>query len=243
MIQLVPAIDIIDGKCVRLTMGDYSRQKTYGDSPADMAKAFEQCGVKRLHLVDLDGAKISSPANLRTLEKVAKAVDCQIEWGGGLSSSEALVSVFNAGATHAIVGSIAALNPDMFEQWLDIHKDKMIFGADIKNGEIAVKGWVESVKASIREFAQRFAAHGLQEMICTDIRKDGMLQGPDPEFYKTIGENIKETGIQLTASGGVSSMKDIEMLDSLNLRKVIVGKAIYENKISFKEIEQWSQKG
>ena len=239
MIQIIPAIDIISGRCVRLTKGDYAQTKVYDASPVDMACRYADCGVKRIHMVDLDGAKASSPANLATLEKVAYKVNCEIEWGGGIKDSQALQDVLNAGATHAIIGSVAALKPELFEQWL-IEKggSHMILGADIKDGAIAVKGWVESVPVTIEELVKRFRAHGLQEVICTDISKDGMLQGPATELYTKLQSQFADTSF--TVSGGISSMDDIKRLNDLALRKVIVGKAIYENRITLEEIEAWS---
>ena len=178
MIEVIPAIDIIDGRCVRLSQGDYNRSKVYGD-PLDMAKAFADAGAARVHLVDLDGAKASSPANLGVLERIASLGAMRTEWGGGIKSAEALHSVFDAGGDYAIVGSIAALEPDLFAGWLDAFgPEKLILGADVKNARIAVKGWLEESALSIEELLEKFRPHGLVQVICTDISKDGMLCGP-----------------------------------------------------------------
>jgi len=194
--------------------------------------------VKRIHLVDLDGAKASAPVNLRTLETVASRVDLELEWGGGISSAEALHNVIDAGATHCIIGSVAARKPEQFISWLsEFGADRMILGADIKDGCIAVKGWLESTSISIDDIVESFLPSGLQEVICTDISRDGMLQGPSDDLYVRL--QGKYPDVSFTVSGGISSMADIERLDSLSLRKVIVGKAIYENRISLKDIEKW----
>lgn len=242
MIQIIPAIDIVSGRCVRLTNGDYSRGKVYDVDPADQAMRYADCGVRRIHMVDLDGAKASRPVNLDVLERAASRTGLEIEWGGGISCTEALQSVFNAGATHAIAGSVAALRPELFAEWLGrFSGEKMILGADVRDGMIAVKGWLEDTALSIGGLTDRFKDLGLKEVICTDISRDGMLQGPSEALYTELQE--KYPCISFTVSGGVSSMSDIERLDSLSLRKVIVGKAIYEGRITLKEIEQWSLRG
>lgn len=239
MIEIIPAIDIIDGKCVRLTKGDYEQKKIYDASPVEMAKRYEDCGVKRIHLVDLDGAKASKPVNLRTLEKIADSISIEMEWGGGIADSESLNSTFSAGATKAIVGSVAALKPELFEEWLQKYGNKMILGADVKDGLIAVKGWLETAGLKIEDLVERFLPLGLDEVICTDISKDGMLKGPSFELYTKLQEAYPE--LSFTVSGGISSMKDIEKLNELGLKKVIVGKAIYENHITLEEVESWLQ--
>lgn len=242
MIQIIPAIDIVSGRCVRLTKGDYGTSKVYDVEPVDQAMRYADCGVKRVHMVDLDGAKASKPMNLAVLEKVAAKTGIEIEWGGGISGTEALQSIFNAGATHAIIGSVAALKPELFEQWImKFSGDRMILGADVKDGMIAVKGWIEETSLTIDSLVDRFKPLGLKEVICTDIARDGMLQGPSDGLYTRLQEKYGD--VSFTVSGGISSMDDIVRLDSLSLRKVIVGKAIYEGKITLKEIEQWSLKG
>lgn len=239
MIQIIPAIDIIDGRCVRLTKGDYAQKKVYDASPVDMAKAYADCGVARIHLVDLDGAKQSSPANLRTLEAVANAVDVELEWGGGLSSDIALRDAFNAGATCGIIGSVAALEPELFRSWLlSFGGGRMILGSDVRERKVAVKGWLEDTMLTIDEQIDSLLSDGLSQVICTDISKDGMLQGPNVRLYEDL--QSKYPRVDFTVSGGISGMGDIEALDAKGLRKVIVGKAIYENRISLDDIRRYS---
>ena len=239
MIQIIPAIDIIDGRCVRLTKGDYSLKTVYDGAPEDVALSYADCGVRRIHIVDLDGAKLSRPQNLRSLEKIASRVNCEIEWGGGIKDDRALRDVFNAGGTKAIVGSVAALKPELFELWLKRYGKAMILGADIREGKVSVSGWQEDTPLRVEDMVERFAPFGLEEVIVTDISRDGMLQGPSDSLYTALQERYPATSF--TVSGGISSMADIERLNALGLRKVIVGKAIYEKKISLKDIEKWSQ--
>lgn len=239
MIEVIPAIDIIDGRCVRLSQGDYGRSKTYGD-PLDMAKAFADAGASRVHLVDLDGAKASSPANLAVLEKIASLGALRSEWGGGIKSAQALRSVFDAGADWAIVGSIAALEPDLFAQWLQAFgSEKLILGADVKNARIAVKGWLEESALGIEDLLEKFRPCGLVQVICTDISKDGMLCGPSEEMYTQLKTRFPE--MEFTVSGGISKNADIERIEELGLPRVIVGKAFYEGRITLKELAKWWQ--
>lgn len=239
MIETIPAIDLIGGRCVRLVKGDYSREKVYDASPLDMAMRYADCGVRRIHMVDLDGARASRPCNLATLEAVASRTGCQVEWGGGIASSADLASVFSAGATHAIVGSVAALRPDDFLSWLDAYGSRMILGADVRDGKVAVKGWTESVELTIEGLVDRFAPDGLTNVICTDINRDGMLGGPSVGLY--TGLQARYPAIDFTVSGGISSMDDIRCLDALGLRKVIIGKAIYEGHITLEQLKEWLQ--
>lgn len=237
-IEIIPAIDIIGGKCVRLTQGDYGRQKTYDASPEDMARRYADCGVRRLHVVDLDGAKNSRPLNLNVLERIAEVPGLEIEWGGGIKSESALDDVFNAGASFAVIGSVAARNPELFQEWLECFGgERMVLGADVSNGKIAVNGWLETEEKGIDELVERFEPWGLSRCIVTDISRDGMLKGVDAEMYVGLQSRFPE--VNFTVSGGISSADDIEMLDRLGLRSVIVGKAIYENRISLKFIEEW----
>lgn len=238
MIEIIPAIDIIEGRCVRLSQGDYSRSKVYDSSPVDMAKRYADCGVKRIHVVDLDGAKSSSPKNLKTLEKMAIGASVEIEWGGGIKSEESLRALFDYGATYAIVGSVAARTPELFAEWLDMFGGgKMVLGADVRSGKVSVNGWQEDLGVTIEQLVDGFLPYGLSQVICTDISKDGMLEGPSFDLYTDLQSRYE--GVDFTVSGGISSMADIERLSELQLRKVIVGKAIYENRITLKDIERW----
>ena len=239
MISIIPAIDLIDGRCVRLTRGDYSQKKVYDGNPADLARSYADCGVKRIHLVDLDGARAGAPHNLKTLEQIAKAVSCELEWGGGIKDDAALQDVFSAGASHAIVGSVAALQPDVFTGWLGRYGERMILGADVRAGFVAVKGWLEAAPVGIDELISHFLPAGLKEGIVTEISRDGMLQGPAAALYVRLQRDFPD--LSITVSGGISSMADIRMLDALHLGKVIVGKAIYENHITLEDIKTWSQ--
>lgn len=244
MIRIVPAIDLIGGRCVRLTRGDYATKKVYDASPVETARRYADCGVQRIHLVDLDGAKASRPCNLSVLEQIAAAVPCELEWGGGIASSEDLARVFDAGASHAIIGSVAALQPERFEEWLSRWGSRMILGADVRQTEgrwrVAVKGWQEEAPLSLDAILRRFAGRELREAIVTDIGRDGMLQGPTTGLYVQLQAAFPQ--VTFTVSGGVSSMDDIRALDAAGLQKAIVGKALYENRITLKDIALWSQK-
>ena len=238
MVEIIPAIDIIEGRCVRLSQGDYDQRKVYDASPVDMAKRYADCGIKRIHVVDLDGAKSSSPKNLKTLEKMAVGASVEIEWGGGIKSEESLRALFDYGANYAIVGSVAARTPELFAEWLDMFGgQKMVLGADVREGKVSVNGWLEDLGVGIEQLVDGFLPYGLSQVICTDITKDGMLQGPSFELYTDLQSRYE--GVDFTVSGGISSMADIEKLNDLQLRKVIVGKAIYENRITLKDIERW----
>lgn len=251
MIRIVPAIDLIGGRCVRLTRGDYATKKVYDASPVETARRYADCGVQRIHLVDLDGAKASRPCNLSVLEQIAAAVSCELEWGGGIASSEDLAQVFDAGASHAIIGSVAALQPERFEEWLSRWGSRMVLGADVRQTEaagaaglegwrVAVKGWQEEAPLSLDAILRRFAGRELREAIVTDIGRDGMLQGPTTGLYVQLQAAFPQ--VTFTVSGGVSSMDDIRALDAAGLQKAIVGKALYENRITLKDIALWSQK-
>lgn len=238
MVDIIPAIDIIEGRCVRLSQGDYAQRKVYDASPVDMAKRYADCGVKRIHVVDLDGAKSSSPKNLKLLERMAVGTSVEIEWGGGLKSEEALRAIFDYGATYAIVGSVAAQQRELFAEWLEMFGgERMVLGADVRNGKVSVNGWLEDLALSIEELIEFFKPYGLSQVICTDITKDGMLKGPSFELYTDLQSRYED--VDFTVSGGIGSMADIEKAEELHLRKVIVGKAIYENRITLKDIEQW----
>lgn len=237
-IEIIPAIDLIGGKCVRLSQGDYDRKTTYNASPREMVERFVDAGLKRIHAVDLDGAKASHPCNLNSLEQMASVKDAQIEWGGGIKSDEDLSSSFNAGASFAVIGSVAARNPELFSEWLNNYSpDRMILGADVRNGKIAVTGWLSEEKLTLHEIINRFSKDGLSQAIVTDITKDGMLQGPSFDLYCQLQERFPE--VCFTVSGGISSMEDITRLAEKCLPRVIVGKAIYEGLITLKEIEKF----
>jgi phosphoribosylformimino-5-aminoimidazole carboxamide ribotide isomerase len=236
MIQIIPAIDIIGGKCVRLVQGDYDRKTVYRKNPIDVAKSYEDAGLNRIHIVDLDGAKASKPQNLRTLEAVAAHTRLDIQYGGGIKSRESLEAVLEAGARRAICGSIAVAKPELFEEWIaEFSPDRIILGADIKDGKVATHGWLQTSELTAEELIERFGAAGLSQVICTDISKDGMLEGPAFELYRTLQDRFP--AVDITVSGGIASMDDIVRLDRMGLRSVIVGKALYENRITLEDIK------
>ena len=236
MTTIIPAIDIIDGKCVRLTQGDYSRSREYGN-PLDMAMAFEDAGCRRLHLVDLDGAKASHIINYRVLESIATHTGLIIDFGGGVKSDEDLHIAFDSGAAMVTGGSIAVKQPDVMLRWLAAHgSDRIILGADARDGKIATNGWHESSDRDVIDFIEDYVGKGITQTICTDIACDGTLQGPSVELYRKILERCP--GLQLIASGGIGSMADLEKLGDAGITQAIAGKAIYEGKITLKEIEQ-----
>ncbi len=242
MIEIIPATDIIGGECVRLSQGDYDRKTTYYADPLEAAKAFEGAGIKRLHIVDLDGAKASHPMNLKVLERVATHTSLVLQYGGGIKSSDALRDVFNAGAERAIVGSLAVREPEVFAAWLDkFGGEKMVLGADLKNGKVAIQGWLEESQMGAAELFKLFMPHGLKHIICTDISRDGMMCGSAVELYKSLMSEFPT--LNIIASGGVSKMSDIEDLDRANVGSVIVGKALYEGGITLKELELCLQRG
>ena len=239
-IEIIPATVIIGGACVRLTQGDYDRRTTYYRDPLEAALRFEEAGIRRLHMVDLDGAKASEPRNLAVLERVASKTSLEVQYGGGIKSREALRSVFDAGASRAICGSIAVREPEAFAEWLgEFGPGKLILGADVRDGAVAIQGWLEHSGYTVRELINRFTPQGLTQVICTDISRDGMLCGPSAEFY--AGLQGAYPGVEITVSGGISSMADIEALDSTGLRSVIVGKALYEGRITLNELKRCLQ--
>ncbi|MBR6280348.1 MAG: 1-(5-phosphoribosyl)-5-[Bacteroidales bacterium] len=240
MIELIPAIDLIGGKCVRLSKGDFESKKEYDEDPAEVAARFADCGIRRIHLVDLEGAKQAAPANLSVLERIRSRVDVELEWGGGIATLADLVTVFDAGATQAVVGTVAALKPDLFLEWLDrFGPDRIVLGADIRNGRIAVRGWLSEVPMRIEDLLDPFGPAGLSQVVCTDISRDGMLQGPATRLYVDLQKNYPD--ITFSVSGGIASMDDVRAVDALGLRRVIVGKALYEGKITLDEVKKWSQ--
>lgn len=232
---ILPAIDIIGGRCVRLSQGDYNQQTQYEATPVDMVKQYVAHGFKRIHVVDLDGAKTSCPQNLDTLSELAAVPGAEIEWGGGIKSVEALGAVLDAGAKYAVVGSVAAKQPELFEQWLKMFgPERIVLGADVREGRVAVNGWQEEMDVTIDDLVDRFLKDGLSQVICTDISRDGMLQGPATELYVRLQKKYPE--VDFTVSGGISSMADIHALKAAHLRRVIVGKAIYEGRITLDEL-------
>ena len=237
MIQVIPAIDIIEGKCVRLTQGDFTRKKEYGE-PLEMARKFEDHGIDRLHLVDLDGAREKKVINYKILEQIALKTRLVIDAGGGLRTDEDVRIVFESGAHMVTGGSIAVKDQPTFLGWINKYgPDKIILGADFKAGKIAVSGWHEETSIDLMDFISDYQERGLGKAICTDIEKDGMLQGPSLVMYKKIKK--ERESLFLIASGGISEMKDIELLDDTGIDGVIVGKAIYENKIDLKTLEMY----
>lgn len=240
MMELIPAIDLIDGCCVRLTQGDYADRKVYGQNPVDMAKMYADCGVARLHVVDLDGAKAKEPCNLRVLERLANETSLDIEWGGGIKSSDALRSAIDAGANRVICGSVAVDNSELFASWLQEYgADHIILGADVRGRNVATHGWLKETEVTIDSIIEQFLPFGLKQLICTDISKDGMLQGPNFPLYVELKE--KYPMVNTTLSGGISSMADIDKAASLGLHSVIIGKAIYEGCITLNDLKQWLQ--
>lgn len=240
--RIIPAIDIINGKCVRLSKGDYATQKIYNENPLEVAKMFENHGVQYLHLVDLDGAKASHIVNYKALESIASNTNLTIDFGGGLKSDEDLRIAFESGATQITGGSIAVKNPTIFKRWIEKYgADKIILGADAKDEKIAVSGWQEESDEALIPFIQNYMNEGVRYVICTDISKDGMLQGPSFDLYQKILN--KTAGIKLIASGGISTFNELPKLAEMGCEATIIGKAIYEHKISMKEIEQFILQG
>lgn len=233
---VIPAIDVIDGKCVRLTQGDYSQKKIYNEHPLEVAKQFEDAGLNRLHLVDLDGAKAGAVKNWKVLETIAGKTSLVIDFGGGVKTSKDVTIIFNSGAALATVGSIAIKDEKEFINWLaQFGAGKFLLSADVKNEKIAIHGWQETSDIWVYDFIEKYIQHGIKQIFCTDVSKDGKLEGPSIGLYKNIIE--KFPSLDFIASGGVSSMKDLEELEKIGCKGVIVGKAIYENRISLKELK------
>ncbi|MBE6310649.1 MAG: 1-(5-phosphoribosyl)-5-[(5-phosphoribosylamino)methylideneamino]imidazole-4-carboxamide isomerase [Bacteroidales bacterium] len=236
MIEIIPAIDIIDGKCVRLSKGDYEQKKIYSETPVDTAKAFEDAGCRRLHLVDLDGAKSSHIINYKTLEAIASSTNLIIDFGGGIKSDDDARIAFECGASMITGGSIAVKNPEVFKLWISQYgADKIILGADAKDKMIATNGWIDNSNLHIVPFINSYLECGITQVISTDISRDGMLQGTAIDLYSEILDECK--GIYLIASGGVAGIDDIRQLEEINVPAVIAGKAIYEGRISIKDLE------
>lgn len=233
--QIIPAIDIIDGKCVRLTQGDYQQKKVYNEHPLEVALEFEAAGLQRLHLVDLDGAKAGAVKNWKVLETIAAKTKLVIDFGGGIKTDKDVNIVFNSGAALATVGSIAVKNELEFVKWLITYgADKFLLGADVKDEKIAVGGWLETTDIWIYDFIAKYIAHGVQQIFCTDVSKDGLLQGPAVELYQNIIKQFPQ--LHFIASGGVSNMDDVRQLQKIGCSGVIIGKAIYEGRITIDEL-------
>lgn len=238
MIEIIPAIDIIDGKCVRLTQGDYGKQKTYSDNPLEVAKLFEGYGVRRLHVVDLDGAKSSHVVNLRVLEQIASHTDLVIDFGGGIKSENDLTLSFNAGASMLTIGSLAVKNPDLVKGWLkDYGAERFIIGADVKDEKISINGWKEEGEETLYPFLERYTSEGVVNVLCTDISRDGMLQGPSLTLYENILKRFPE--LHLIASGGVGGVDDIRKLNEMGVPAVVFGKAFYEGLIRIEQLKEF----
>ena len=236
--RIIPAIDIIDGKCVRLSKGDYSTKKIYNESPLEVAKSFEDSGIQFLHLVDLDGAKSSKIVNHKVLEQIAVKTNLKIDFGGGLKSNTDLKIAFESGANQITGGSIAVKNPTLFKQWISEYgTDKIILGADVHDKKIAVSGWLEKSDLNLIPFIENYKQNGISYVICTDIAKDGMLKGPSFDLYEEILNSCKN--IKLIASGGISTYDELPLLAKLGCEATIIGKAIYEGRVTLKQLEHF----
>ena len=237
---IIPAIDILGGKCVRLTKGDYSRQKVYHDDPLEFAMRMQQAGITHLHVVDLDGAKANQMVNAEALRKICSGTALQVDFGGGIKTDAAIEKAFDCGAAMVTVGSIAVKNKPLFLKWLRQYgPDKIILGADVNNGKIAISGWLENSDIDLFEFLETYIAEGVQQVICTDISKDGMLQGSAIQLYQSVLERFPK--LKLIASGGVNGMDELHELKRNGLYGAIVGKAIYEGNISLSQIAGFNQ--
>ena len=237
--QIIPAIDIIEGKCVRLTEGDYAQKKIYNEDPLEVAKAFEGIGLMRLHLVDLDGAKAGEVVNWKVLEKIANNTELKIDFGGGIKTEATLKTVLDTGATYATIGSLAVKNELLFQEWIARFGAKVfMLGADVFEEKIAIGGWLEKTEISVFDFMKSYIDKGVKQIFCTDIKKDGKLQGPSIELYQKIIEQFPN--LHLIASGGVSSLDDLIELEEIGCAAAIVGKAIYENKITISELASFN---
>ncbi|WP_020537355.1 1-(5-phosphoribosyl)-5-[(5-phosphoribosylamino)methylideneamino]imidazole-4-carboxamide isomerase [Lewinella cohaerens] len=232
---IIPAIDIIDGKCVRLTQGDYNQKKVYNEDPLEVAKAFADAGVTRLHLVDLDGARAKHIVNYKVLERIATKTNLHIDFGGGLKKDDDLWIAFECGAQQITGGTVAVKAPDLFLSWLErFGPERIILGADVKNGKIAVSGWQEESQEELLPFLERYLAAGVRYAVCTDVSKDGLLAGSAKELYAQIRTEFPD--LQLIASGGVTATDEVEELREMGCFGAIIGKAIYEGKISLKDL-------
>ena len=234
--RIIPAIDIIDGKCVRLSKGDYNSKKIYNENPLEVAKEFEDAGIQYLHLVDLDGAKSMHVVNYKLLEQICVKTNLKVDFGGGIKSNEDIKIAFESGANQITGGSVAVKDAELFESWIKTYgREKIILGADAMNGKIATDGWLETSEMELIPFIKEYQSKGIEYVICTDISKDGMLEGSANDLYRDI---LDQADIKLIASGGVTSMKDIEELIEMKCDGAIIGKAIYEGRITLKELSK-----
>ena len=234
-IELIPAIDIIDGNVVRLTQGDYAQKTVYGTSPADVAQCFEQMGFRRLHVVDLDGAKSRHIVNVQALKEITTKTNLIVDFGGGIKTDDDIEQAFAAGAAMVTVGSIAVQKPDLFERWLQAYgQDRMILGADVRNGRISINGWLEDSTEELIPFLRRYVDMGVRNVLCTEISRDGMLNGPATELYRSVMQTFPQ--LNLIASGGVSSNADIEALHKAGIPAVVFGKAFYTGKLNIEQL-------
>ncbi len=237
MIELIPAIDLIDGKCVRLTKGDYNQKKVYNDNPVEVAKGFERMGLKRLHVVDLDGAKSKHIVNVDVLKAITTETSLIVDFGGGIKTEKDIEAAFAHGASMVTVGSIAVTKPELFLGWLDKYgTDKLILGADVRDGRISINGWMEDSQEELLTFLKKYTDHGVKNVLCTEISKDGTLQGPATTLYQAIMSEYPQ--IHLIASGGVSSNEDIIGLNQAGIPAVVFGKAFYEGKIDIEDLQR-----
>ena len=238
MIELIPAIDIIGGQCVRLTKGDYDQKTVYRNSPAEVANEFEEIGFKRLHVVDLDGAKSKHIVNEQVLKTITSKTQLTVDFGGGIKTDEDIEKAFAAGASMVTIGSIAVTNPDLFMGWLEKYgADRIILGADVRHGKISINGWKEDSSEDLLPFLKKYVDAGVRNVLCTEISKDGTLAGPAVELYQSMMAAYPE--LHLIASGGVSSIDDIKALEAAGIPAVVFGKAIYEGKINLNELWDW----
>ncbi|SDZ80202.1 1-(5-phosphoribosyl)-5-[(5-phosphoribosylamino)methylideneamino] imidazole-4-carboxamide isomerase [Arachidicoccus rhizosphaerae] len=236
--QIIPAIDLIDGKCVRLTQGDYSQKTIYNENPVEVAKSFEAAGLTRLHLVDLDGAKAGKVTNWKVLENIASSTELIIDFGGGIKTEKDVEIVLGSGAKFATIGSIAVKNETLFTDWIQKYgPSQFLLGADVKNTLITIGGWLETTNLSVFDFIDKYQKIGIQNVFCTDVSKDGLLQGPSLPLYTEIIHKFPE--LYFIASGGVSSLEDLIQLKAIGCSAAIVGKAIYEGKVTLKELSQF----
>jgi phosphoribosylformimino-5-aminoimidazole carboxamide ribotide isomerase len=234
-VEIIPAIDIIDGKCVRLTQGDYAQKKIYNEHPLEVARAFEDAGLRRLHLVDLDGAKAGAVKNWKVLETLAGKTNLIIDFGGGIKVVGDLQIVFNSGAQLATIGSLAVKDPVTFQGWMkEYGADKFFLGADVKNEKIAIGGWLETTDKWVYDFMEEYVQQGIRQVFCTDVSKDGLLEGPSLDLYRNIVSKFPQ--LHFIASGGVSELDDVYRLEEIGCKGVIIGKAIYEGRITLQEL-------